>query len=130
MSAILKVDTAVDDLRYYLRAWRSWTRAWRAPLGLPSSVAWLRIMPPTPAWSCEDTDPEVDGFILRTLNAVIESLPANKRAAVRITYLNETLPASFRSGRMSHDELRRLCSEAAVEMIPKLRVRGVLLGGS
>ena len=87
-------------------------------------------MPPTPAWSYDDTDPEVDSFVLRAINAEIESLPVNKRAAVRQTYLNEILPSVFRSGHLSQEEVRRLCTEAEVEMIPRLRVRGVVLGGA
>ena len=121
---------ALADLRYYLRAWRAWVRAWRAPLGFPSAVAWLRIMPPTPQWGSDDTDPEVDAYILRVINSEIENLPAEKRAALRFTYLNEGLPAVFRSGRLSREELRRLCDEAEVEMVPRLRVRGIVLGGA
>ena len=124
------VNAALADLRFYLRAWRAWTRAWRAPLGLPSAVAWLKVMPPTPAWSYDDTDPEVDSFILRAINAEVESLPVAQRAAVRLMYLNEVLPSVFRSARLSQNELRRLCSEAEAEMIPRLRVRGVVLGGA
>ena len=124
------VSTALDDLRYYLRAWRSWVRAWRAPLGYPSAVPWLRVIPPTPAWSCDDSDPDVDAFILRAINAEVESLPPTKRAAVRLTYLNETLPSVFRGARFDQVEARRLCAEAEVEMIPRLRVRGVVLGES
>ena len=120
------VENAVDHLRYYLRAWRAWVRAWRAPLGFPSAVPWLRVMPPTPAWGYDDTDPDVDHFILRAINAEVESLPPRKRAAVRQIYLNETLIYT----RSTPDEIRRLCDEAETEMVPRLRVRGVVLGDS
>jgi DNA-directed RNA polymerase specialized sigma24 family protein len=120
------VSRALDELRYYLRAWRSWVRAWRAPLGLPSSVAWLGVMPPTPAWDVDDADQNVDSFILRAIDAEIESLSPKKRAALRQYYLNEALSA----GKSTREEASRLCSEAEVEMIPRLRARGVVLGDS
>lgn len=119
---------SVDELRYYLRAWRSWVRAWRAPLGFPSSVAWLGVMPPTPAWECDDADPTVDSFILRAVDAEVESLPPMKRVAVRQCYLNEAHTAVQSTGKMSREEARRLCDEAEFEMVPRLRARGVVLG--
>ena len=125
-ASVKVISRSLDELRYYLRAWRSWVRAWRAPLGLPSSVAWLGVMPPTPAWDVDDADPNVDSFILRAIDAEIESLPPNKRAALRKYYLNEALSQH----RLPPEELRRLCAEAESEMIPRLRARGVVLGES
>lgn len=124
------MTSPLEQLRQYLRAWRGWMRAWRAPLGLPGAVPWLRVMPPTPAWSCEDTDGGVDGYIMRAINAEVDSLPVRKRAALRFIYLNEDLPCVFRSNRLTPNELRTLCAEAEVEMIPRLRGRGVVLGGT
>ena len=73
---------------------------------------------------------EVESGIMRAVDAVIEALPAPQRAAVRLTYLNETLPAVFASNRHSREEVKHLCREAELEMVPMLRVRGVVLGGS
>lgn len=130
MSAVLKEDPALSDLRYYLRAWCRWVRAWRAPLGLPSAVNWVTHIIPTVSGG-ETISDEVDSEILHVLDAEIESLPTLKRAAVRLTYLREEPGmAVFRSGRMNDVEMRRLCAEAEVEMVPRLRVRGVVLGGS
>ena len=110
----------IEELQFYLRAWRAWVRAWRAPLGAPSAVAWLGVIHPTPSWESED-DAGVDSFILRAVDAEVESLPPNKRAAVRQYYLNE-------AGRLPAEMMRSLCAEAEAEMIPKLRIRGVVLG--
>lgn len=112
----------VEELQFYLRAWRAWVRAWRAPLGAPSAVPWCQVIHPTPSWDVDDGDPGVDTFILRAVDAEIESLPPNKRAAVRQFYLNESI------ARMPQDTMRALCTEAEIEMIPKLRSRGVVLG--
>jgi ABC-type lipopolysaccharide export system ATPase subunit len=71
---------------------------------------------------------EIESHILHAIEAVVDSLPGNKRAAVRLVYLREEV-AVFRSLRMSLEEAVRLCNEAEVEMIPKLRARGVVLGG-
>lgn len=127
--AMRREDPALEDLRFYLRAWRRWVRNWAAPLGYPPEAPFVRSMRPTVAPDGADQDQEVDGFILRTIDAQIESLPARKRAAVRLIYLNETLPAVFNSCRMTMQEARRLTSEAELEMVPLLRVRGVVLGG-
>lgn len=123
-----EVHGALEDLRYYLRCWRRWIRAWRAPLGYPPTVPWVKVMPPTPAWDSADMDQEVDEFVLRAIDAEVESLSARGRAAVRLVYLNEVLPV-FRSCRMSEEEAVKLTNEAELEMIPRLRVRGVVLGG-
>lgn len=137
MSAVLKEDRSLDDLRYYLRAWRAWVRSWRAPLGVPSATPIVQLMRPVVAWDssadqhaqADEIADEVGGHILRAIDAEVESLPTLKRAALRLVYLNEVLPAVFHSGRMSREEVRRLCAEAEVEMVPRLRVRGVVLGG-
>ena len=110
----------VEELQFYLRAWRAWVQAWRAPLGAPSAVPWLGVIKATPSLESED-DQGVDSFILRAVDAEVESLPSNKRAAVRQYYLNE-------SGRLPAEMMRTLCAEAEIEMIPKLRIRGVVLG--
>jgi hypothetical protein len=104
-------------------------RSWQAPLGYPSQCTFVRHMKPTVAWDGSDSEIEVDQWILRALDAEIEDLDARKRASIRLVYLNEIAPAVFRSLRVTEQEARRLTSEAEIEMIPKLRVRGVVLGG-
>lgn len=122
-------DPAVEDVRFYLRLWRRWTRAWRAPLGYPSQVAWVRVMPPTPAWESSDMDEEVEGWIMRAVEASVEDLEPRKRASVRLVYLNEVLPAVFHSNRITDQEAKRLTALAEVELVGKFRERGVVVGG-
>jgi hypothetical protein len=86
-------------------------------------------MRPSVAWDGTDQEAETDQWILRAVDAEIESLGSLKRAAVRLVYLREVMPAAFRSGRLSMEEAVRLCNEAEVEMIPGLRKRNVVLGG-
>lgn len=129
MLALKREDPALEDLRYYLRAWRRWVRSWSAPLGYPSQCTFVRAMKPTVAWDGSDQEIEVDQWILRAVDAEIEGLQPRKRASIRLVYLNEVLPAVFRSIRITDGEARRLTTEAECEMIPKLRVRGVVLGG-
>lgn len=133
-------DFALEELRHYLTSWRRWERAWKPKLGYPS--AWpMASIPSKAAVSCGNMDDAleepyryeeaIEGHILKAIHAVVESLPANKRAAVRLIYLREEPgKAVFRSGRMTLEEATRLCNEAEIEMIPKLRARGVLLGGN
>lgn len=122
-------DVALQDLRYYLRSWRRWVRAWRAPLGLPSAIPLVGKMVPSVSAYDEIEEEEINAVVMRQIDAEVESLPADKRAAVRLVYLNEVLPAVFRSARWSKDRVYRLCDQAEVEMVPKLRARGVVLGG-
>jgi hypothetical protein len=125
----MKADTALEELRYLLTQWRRWVRGWQAPLGYPSASPFVRIMRPSVAWDGTDQEAETDQWILRAVDAEIESLGSLKRAAVRLVYLREVMPAAFRSGRLSMEEAVRLCNEAEVEMIPGLRKRNVVLGG-
>ena len=90
-------------------------------MGAPSAVPWLGVIHATPSWE-SDEDTGVDSFILRAVDAEVESLPHNKRAAVRQYYLNESI------NRMPAAEVKALCAEAEADMIPKLRIRGVVLG--
>ena len=72
---------------------------------------------------------EIEDSILRAIDAEVDSLPTIKRVAVRLIYLREQGSAVYRSGRMSVEDAYRLCNQAELEMIPRLRVRGVVLGG-
>jgi hypothetical protein len=128
-NAVRREDPALADLQYYLRAWRRWVRSWSAPLGYPSQCTFVRHMKPTVAWDGSDHEIEVDQWILRAIDAEIEGLDGRKRAAIRLVYLNEVMPAVFRSLRITEVEAKRLTNEAEVEMIPRLRVRGEVLGG-
>ena len=129
IAAVRREDPALADMRYYLRAWRRWVRAWSAPLGYPSQAPFVRAMKPVVAWDGSDAEIEVDQWILRAVDTEIEGLEPRKRAAVRLVYLNEILPAVFRSLRITEQEARKIVDLAEVEMIPRLRVRGVVLGG-
>lgn len=122
-------DAALQDVRYYLRAWRRWVRAWRTPLGLPSAVPFVGKMIPSVSAFDEIEQEDIDALVMRKLDAEVESLPADQRAAVRIVYLNEVMPAVFRSSRWPKDTVYRLCDAAERAMIPGLRARGVVLGG-
>jgi hypothetical protein len=132
-----KGDPALDDLRYYLRAWRWRSRQWGAKLGYPTQSPFVRVMRPVVSWdsvdnpnnTADDTYEQVSSFILGAIDAVVDGLPTLKRAAVRLTYLRETDYAVYKSNRMDEKECRRLCDEAELEMIPLLRAKGVVLGG-
>lgn len=132
-------DTAaLSDLRHFLRCWRRWIRGWRPNLGYPPEVPWLRLIKATTLgignaddyadefWAQSE---EVDDYILRTVDAVVESLQPLNRAAVRMVYLREIGPAVLRTGRMSMAEASLLCDAAETQMVPALRAKGIVLGG-
>ena len=130
-------DLAQRDVQYYLRAWRIWTRNWRPQLWWPNQVPLVKIMVPIVSWdSAEDqnaqadaADEQISEYILEAVNCEVEALEVMKCAAVHLVYLNETGPAVYRSGRMSLEKAAQLCDEAEREMIPRLRTKGIILGG-
>ena len=135
MSAVLK--DALADLQHYLRAWAWKSRQWRSNLGYPRQSPLVRVMRPVVSWSsAEDELAETDeafdsvsGFIFAAIDAEVDRLPTTKRAALKLTYLREVDYAVYRSNRMTNREAKHIASEVEVELIPKLRARGVVLGG-
>lgn len=128
-------DRALEDIRFYLRAWRRWCHAWKPMLGYPSQAPFVRVMRPSVAWDsdsdqraeADSRDEEVDAEILRALDVCVASLPVLHRIAVRIIYLRETGPAVWRSNRLSLSDAAKLCGEAERELIIMLRRKNVLL---
>lgn len=111
---------------------------WRPKLGYPPEAPYVRLMRPAVsvgnaednyADSYWDSSEEADEWILKAIDAEVESLDAIKRAAVRMVYLREIGPAVFRLNRISMEEAARLCDLAELEMVPRLRAKGVVLGG-
>jgi hypothetical protein len=99
-------------------------------------MARIPVNPPVGCGNMDDQleepyryEDEIEDSILRAVDAEVESLPTIKRCAVRLIYLREQGSAVYRSGRMSVEEAVRICNQAEVEMIPRLRIRGVVLGG-
>ena len=124
-------------MRYYLRAWAWRSRQWRARLGYPPQSPIVRVMRPVVAWSSsEDQSAEADEayddiavFIFDAIDAEVDRLQSLKRAALKLIYLREVDYAVYHHNRMSMQEAKRLAGEAELELVPKLRVRGVVLGG-
>lgn len=120
---------SLEDVRYYLRAWRRWCFAWRPSLGWRSCL--VDLMTPVGAWSSEDdqqaeadeADQEVSEYVLHRVDRCVERLPGRKRACVRHVYLREhiDLPAK---------DVRRICSEAENDLVPMLLSENVLVGTS
>ncbi len=94
-------------------------------------------MRPVVAWSSsEDQSAEADEayddiavFIFDAIDAEVDRLQSLKRAALKLIYLREVDYAVYHHNRMSMQEAKRLAGEAELELVPKLRVRGVVLGG-
>lgn len=136
MSAVLK--DAIEDLRHYLRAWAWKSRQWRVNLGYPPQSPIVRVMRPVVSWSStEDLMAETDeafdkvsSFVFDAIDAEVDRLPSLKRAAIKLTYLREVDYAVYRSNRMTNRDARRMAREVEFELIPKLRARGVVLGGA
>lgn len=135
MSAVLK--DALADLQHYLRAWAWKSRQWRAKLGYPPQSPFVRVMRPVVAWSSSEDElaesdeafDKVAGFVFDAIDAEVDRLPAMKRAALKLVYLREVDYAVYRHNRMTMTEAYRHTRDAEVELVPKLRARGVVLGG-
>lgn len=120
---------ALDDLRYYLRQWRRWLRAWRPNLGYPHSANFVSQMIPVVAEDEDDAE-QVDPFIMQSIDAEIANLPKLSQVAVRLVYLRE-IPgmATITNNRLPLADARKVAESAERELLPKLRKRGVVLGG-
>jgi hypothetical protein len=137
LSAVLKVDYAIADLQHYLRAWAWRARQWKVRLGYPTQAPFVRIMRPVVSWdSTEDqlaqSDEmfdEIAGFIFDAIDAEVDRLPTMKRAALKLAYLREVDYAVYHSNRMTNRDARRIARDVEVELIPRMRARGVVLGG-
>lgn len=137
MSAVLKEDYAIADLQHYLRAWAWRARQWNAKLGYPTQAPFVRIMRPVVGWSSsEDLMAEIDeafdkvsNFVFDAIDAEVERLPTMKRAALKLTYLREVDYAVYHSNRMTNIDAKRIARVVEAELVPKLRARGIVLGG-
>jgi len=133
-------DAALSDLRYYLLAWRQWLRSWRPALGYPSETPMVRLMRPVVAWGNSDDGGEfhdlterVDQHVLRVIDTEVENMrhvKPNWYHALRVVWLREDGPAVWRSNRLSMEDVARLADAAEIELIPRLRAKGVVLGGA
>jgi hypothetical protein len=130
-------DTSLEDVRYYLRAWRWRTRQWAPNLGYPTQSPTVHLMRPVVSWdstedpnaSADEAYDQVSTFIVQAVDRAVDELPTDQRAAVKLTYLREVDYAVYRSGRKTMEEVRRLCDAAEKALIPLLRARHVVLGG-
>lgn len=136
MNAPATVDyAALEDVRYYLRAWRYWNKSWRPSLGHDGQISLVRLMRPTVAFAEEgddaaEVDSAVDSWIMAAVDAVMADLNGTQRAAINLIYMREKPGlAIVRSGRMTVADAERICQEAELAMIGPLRKKGVVLGG-
>jgi hypothetical protein len=117
---------SLEDVRYYLRAWRRWCLAWRPFFGIRSCLDDLEC---PPAWDSDEDqqaeaterDSEISDYILHRVDQCVERLPKRKRLSVRCVYLREHCDIPVK-------EARRLCDEAEADLVPMLRARNVLVG--
>lgn len=118
---------SVQDL---LRQWARWDRRWKPKHGYPSAVPYLdNIRPTVDSYSeGEDYDEEIDAAAMKSIDQALEhDLTRHQAIAIRMTYLNEVGPAVWRSNRVPRAQVRRLCEEAELALIPALRRRHVRL---
>ena len=119
---------SLEDVRYYLRAWRSWCLAWRPRFGVQSC---LDMLEGPPAWDSDEDqtaeaterDAEIGEYILHRVDQCVDSLPKRKRVCVRHVYLREACDVPVR-------DARRICQEAEHDLVPMLRHSNVLVGTS
>ena len=121
------MSKAISDLRYYLRCWRRWLRSWRPALGFPPEAPFVRLMRPVVSWGnpedhFQEEGEDIEDWILRAIDAEVESLPEQQKKAIRQVYLREW--HNFKQERAT-----MLCDRAEADMVSRLRAKGVVLGG-
>ena len=126
---------ALEDVRYYLRAWRYWNRSWRTNLGHKGQSNLVGMMRPQVAYADEgddaaEVDSAVDSWIMEAVDAVMAGLSVTQRAAINLVYMKEKPGQTvIHSGRMTVSDAERICQDAEIAMIAPLRKKGVVLGG-
>lgn len=132
-SAVLRLEAVHDPLprvRALLREWVQYRRRWAPHIGLPGAVAWLdQVRGGVDQWTeGEDYDAKIYANDMRQVDQAINNdLTTEHRHAIFVVYLNEIGPAVWRSGRKSMKDIRVLCDQAEVRLVPILRRRDVVL---
>ena len=72
---------------------------------------------------------KVSSFVFDAIDAEVDRLPTMKRAALKLIYLREVDYAVYQSNRMTTSEAHRYTRDVEIELIPRLRARGIVLGG-
>lgn len=119
-------NNELERLRWYLREWVSWVHDWFPRLGYPSAVPYLYAMRPSVATASEAEDGR-DQFAMHILDAAVDSLPPDERAALRVFYLREAGPAVWRSNRIPLEQIAVLCEQAELHLIPIVKSKGLAL---
>ncbi len=117
-------------VRQLLYQWSRWDRRWSVKLGYPSAVPYVDGIKGTinSYMEGEDYDQVIDTATMRSVDkAIQDDLTRAQSIAVRITYLNEIGPAVYRSNRIPREQVKRLCEEAELALIPAFRRRNVKL---
>lgn len=116
-------------LHQLLLQWVRWRRRWRPHLGYPRAVPYLDGMKPGVSFNteAEDYDEAISRHEMKAIDKAMAQLEPKHRHALQVVYLREEIAAVFRSARMPMTQVRALCSEAEILLIPLLRRQDVRL---
>lgn len=137
MSAVMAMAmpperSELQSVRELLRDWFRWKKGWMPDLGAPHAVPYIDGMKGSRPMDGYD-DPEGDdarihAWTMRHVDQAIErELTRPQAMAIRMTYLREAGPAVWRNNRVPHEQVKQLCIEAELALIPLLKRRDVRL---
>jgi hypothetical protein len=120
----------VDTVRALLREWTAYRRRWSPDIGYPHAVPWLdEVRGSVDGWTeGADYDLKIKANEMRQVDEAVRlELSHDHQHAIFVVYLNEVGPAVWRSARKPMPEIRRLCEEAELRLVPLLRRRDIAL---
>lgn len=132
MLAMKTTNSELDSVRYHLRKWVGWKRGWFPYLGAPSSVPYVDSMRgsrPMDGYDDPDgDDARIHAETMRQVDQAIErDITHDQKHGILVVYMREAGPAVWRSNRKPMSEIKRLCWDGELALIPAFRRRNIPL---
>ncbi len=112
-----------EELEELLMTWYRWAKAYREHLGYRRVAPGFRDVSDQDGYGDDDeTDARLNRHVAAQVDACLEALPLDLRAAVGISLRNKDAPQQvFRNPRCSPEEQQRRYQEAQCRLLPMLR---------
>lgn len=117
-----------EELEELLMTWYRWAKAYREHLGYRRVAPGFRDVSDQDGYGCDDeTDARLNRHVAEQVDACLNALPLDLRAAVGVSLRNRDAPQQvFRNPRCSPEEQQRRYQEAQYRLLPMLRRRDVM----
>lgn len=118
-----------DEIEQLLETWFRWSRAYAPALGYPRVAPYAHATPPEKGNVYDDPeviDERLDADLAQQVEACIDDLAWQHRAAIGVSMANKHGPKVFRLQRLSTEDICRYYIEAKQLLLPMLRQRELM----